>query len=103
MKNVNFPRLSGVAAVEAGLWGFYETYSIYRVDYVVTSAYRESLAVGCHLDSLLLVIRGREFLQCGLHAPDFSSVLGNGAITRELATSSDVVDHLLGPFLGVLV
>lgn len=40
---------------------------------------------------------------CGLHAPDLTSVLGNGAIAGELATSSDVVDHLLGPFLGVLV
>lgn len=51
----------------------------------------------------MLVIWGREFLQCGLHAPDLTGILGNGAIAGELATPSDVVDHLLGPFFGVLM
>lgn len=44
-----------------------------------------------------------EFLKCGLHAPDLTSILGNGAIAREFATSGNIVDNLLGPFLGVLV
>lgn len=56
-----------------------------------------------HEDRLMLVVRSREFLQGGLHAPDLPSVLGNGAIAGELARSSDVVDHLLGPFFWVLV
>lgn len=63
----------------------------------------ESWGVGHHVDSLVLVIRGGEFLKRGLHAPDLTSILGNGAITGELATSGNVVDHLLGPFLGVLM
>lgn len=55
------------------------------------------------VEALKRVIGGGEFLQRGLHAPDLTSVLGNGAVAGELATSGDVVDHLLGPFLGVLV
>lgn len=55
------------------------------------------------LSSSWLVIRGGEFLKCGLHAPDLSGILGNGAIAGELATPGNVVDHLLGPFLGVLI
>lgn len=51
----------------------------------------------------MLVVGGREFLERWLHAPDLASILGNGAVTGELATSGDVVDHLLGPFLGVLM
>lgn len=55
------------------------------------------------VDNLRLVVGGWKLLQCGLHAPDLTGVLGNGAVTGELATSSDIVDHLFGPFLGVLV
>lgn len=63
----------------------------------------ENWGVSHHVDSLMLVIWGREFLQCGLHAPDLTGILGNGAIAGELARPSDVVDHLLGPFFGVLM
>lgn len=63
----------------------------------------KSWVVGHHVDNLVLVIGGRDFLQCGLHAPDLTGILGNGAIAGELATSSNVIDHLLGPFLGVLM
>lgn len=49
------------------------------------------------------VVGGGEFLQRGLHAPDLTGVLGDGAVAGELSRSGDVVDHLLGPFLGVLV
>lgn len=63
----------------------------------------KSWVVGHHVYNLLLVIRGRDFLQRGLHAPDLTGILGNGAIAGELATSSNVIDHLLGPFLGVLM
>lgn len=56
-----------------------------------------------HMDNLNLVVGSWELLQCGLHAPDLAGVLGNGAVTGELATSSNIVDHLLGPFLRVLV
>lgn len=52
---------------------------------------------------LVFVIGGGEFLHVGLHPPDLPGVLGNGAIAGELARSSNVVDHLLGPFLGVLM
>lgn len=62
----------------------------------------EGLDGGCHVDSLQVPVRVGEFLERRLHAPDLTSVLGNGAVTGELATSGDVVDHLLGPFLGVL-
>lgn len=54
------------------------------------------------MDNLRLIVGSRELLQRGLHAPDLAGVLGNGAVTGELATSSNIVDHLLGPFLGVL-
>lgn len=50
----------------------------------------------------MFVIGGGDFLKRGLHAPDLTSILGNGAVTGELATPSNVVDHLLGPFLGIL-
>lgn len=63
----------------------------------------KSWVVGHHVYNLLLVIGGRDFLQRGLHAPDLTGILGNGAIAGELATSSNVIDHLLGPFLGVLM
>lgn len=56
-----------------------------------------------HVEGSLLVVGGGQLLQCGLHAPDLTGVLGDGAITRELATSCNVVDHLLGPFLRVLM
>lgn len=56
-----------------------------------------------HVDNLRLFVRRWELLQCGLHAPDLAGVLGNGAVTGELATSGNIVDHLLGPFLRVLV
>lgn len=49
-----------------------------------------------------LQIGGGEFLQCGLHAPDLAGILGDGAVTGELTAACNVVDHLLGPFLGVL-
>lgn len=52
--------------------------------------------------NFLYVIWSGEFFQCGLHAPDLTGVLGDGAIAGELATSSNVVNHLLGPFFGVL-
>lgn len=55
------------------------------------------------VDHLRLVVRCWELLQCGFHAPDLAGVLGNGAVTGELATSGNIVDHLLGPFLRVLV
>ncbi len=54
-------------------------------------------------ESLVLVVRGWKFLECGLHAPDLPGVLADGAIAGELSTSGNVVDHLLGPFLGVLM
>ena len=49
------------------------------------------------------IVGGRDLLECGLHAPDLAGILGDGAITGELSRASDVVDHLLGPFFGVLV
>lgn len=49
------------------------------------------------------VIRSGEFFQCGLHPPDLTGVLGDGAIAGELATASNVVNRLLGPFFGVLM
>ena len=51
---------------------------------------------------LWLLVGAGDLLQAGLHSPDFASVLGDGAVAGELATASDVVDHLLGPLLGVL-
>lgn len=54
------------------------------------------------MDNLRLVIGRGEFLKRGLHAPDLTGVLGDGAIAGELAASGDIVDHLLGPFLRVL-
>lgn len=51
----------------------------------------------------LFIIGGRDLLKGGLHAPDLTGILGNGAVTGELARSGNVVDHLLGPFLGVLM
>lgn len=50
----------------------------------------------------LFVIWSGELFQRGLHSPDLTSVLGDGAITGELATAGNVVNHLLGPFFGVL-
>ena len=50
-----------------------------------------------------LEVGGRDLLKRGLHAPDLAGVLGDGAIAGELSRASDVVDHLLGPFFGVLV
>ena len=56
------------------------------------------------VDSLfcLLLVGGGQLLQCGLHAPDLTGVLRDGAVAGELAAAGDVVDNLLGPFLGVL-
>lgn len=51
---------------------------------------------------LLWVIGSWDFLQTGFHTPDLTSILSNGAIAGELARSSNVVNHLLGPFLGFL-
>lgn len=77
--------------------GFYQMQSIFHVGSVKVGV------VGHHVDSLLYVIRGGEFLERGLHAPDLAGILGNGAVAGELATSRNVVDHHLGPFLGVLM
>lgn len=54
------------------------------------------------LQDLFRVIGSWDLLHTGFHTPDFTSILSNGAITRELARCSDVVNHLLGPFLGFL-
>lgn len=51
---------------------------------------------------LLFVIWTGDFFQCGLHAPDLTGVLGDGAIAGELTTAGNVVNRLLGPFFGVL-
>lgn len=51
----------------------------------------------------LFVIWSGEFFQSRLHPPDLTGVLGDGAIAGELATASNVVNHLLGPFFGVLM
>lgn len=59
--------------------------------------------VDCPGGTSVHVVGGGEFLQRGLHAPDLTGVLGDGAVAGELSGSGDVVDHLLGPFLGVLV
>lgn len=48
-------------------------------------------------------IWGGEFFQSRLHSPDLTGVLGDGAIAGELATASNVVNRLLGPFFGVLM
>lgn len=81
--------------------GFGQTHSIYH-DKAFVLCYEWGKIDG-HVDSLGLVIRGGKLLKCGLHAPDLTSILGNGAIAGELATSGNVVDHLLGPFLRVLM
>lgn len=51
---------------------------------------------------LMGVIGCCDFLQAGLHAPDLTGILADGAVTGEFATTSNVVDDLLGPFLSVL-
>lgn len=53
--------------------------------------------------ALARVIWGGNLLQTGLHSPDLSCVLGDGAVTGEFSTAGDVMDHLLGPLLRVLV
>lgn len=40
--------------------------------------------------------------QTRLHAPDLTGVLADGAVTGELATTSNVVDDHLGPFFSIL-
>lgn len=46
---------------------------------------------------------GRWDLQiCRLHPPDFTCILGNGAVAGELSRVGDVSDHLFGPFFKVL-
>lgn len=52
---------------------------------------------------LARIIRGSDLLQTGLHAPDLPGILGNGAVTGEFTTASNVMDHLLGPFFRVLL
>ena len=49
------------------------------------------------------VIRGRKHIIGGLHSPDLASILGDRPVTGELAAAGNVVNRLLGPFLGVLV
>lgn len=84
--------------------GFYQTLCVGSEGvHVVIRAGKAGMVAVVTWDSLMLVVRGGEFLKRGLHAPDLTSVLGDGAITGELATSGNVVDHLLGPFLGVLM
>lgn len=51
----------------------------------------------------LFVIWSGKFFQRRLHPPDLTGVLGDGAIAGELATASNVVNRLLGPFFGVLM
>lgn len=48
------------------------------------------------------VVWGCDLLQTGLHAPDLTSVLGDGAVAGEFAATSNVVDYHLGPFFSVL-
>ena len=49
-----------------------------------------------------LLVGGRDLLQAGLHAPDLPGLLGNGAVAGEFTTACNVMDHHLGPFLGIL-
>lgn len=53
-------------------------------------------------NGLFWVIRCSKLLQCGLHTPDLTGVLGDGTIAGELARTGDVEDHFLGPLLGFL-
>ena len=55
------------------------------------------------MEGPLDIVGGWDLLKGGLHAPDLAGVLGDGAIAGELSRAGDVVDHLLGPFFGVLV
>lgn len=49
------------------------------------------------------VVWGCDLLQTGLHAPDLTSVLADGAVAGEFATASNVVDDHLGPFFSILL
>lgn len=49
------------------------------------------------------IVWGRDPFQAGLHAPDLPGVLGNGAVAGEFTTACNVMDHHLGPFLGILL
>jgi hypothetical protein len=52
---------------------------------------------------LARIVWGRDPFQAGLHAPDLPGVLGDSAVAREFTTTSNVVDHHLGPFFRVLL
>ena len=49
-----------------------------------------------------MLVGAGDLLQAGLHSPDFAGVLGDRTVAGELATAGDVVNHHLGPLLGVL-
>lgn len=38
----------------------------------------------------------------GLYAPDLPCVLSDGPVAGELARAGNILDHLLGPLLGIL-
>lgn len=59
--------------------------------------------VSCVVGKLVLGEVGRWDLQVGgLYAPDLSCILGDSAVTGELARAGNILDHLLGPLLGIL-
>ena len=51
---------------------------------------------------LLLLAGVRKLFPAGLHAPDFSAVLGDGSVGAELAGGGHVHDGHLGPQVLVL-
>lgn len=69
----------------------------------VLSTWRATVEDRSSCRALARVIWGGNLLQTGLHSPDLSCVLGDGAVTGEFSTAGDVMDHLLGPLLRVLV
>lgn len=57
----------------------------------------------CKSFGLIDLVRGRQFVPTGLDAPNLTRVLGDGAVAREFARRSDVVDAHLHPHVLILL